>query len=83
MSGDTVEKPRLIMLAINLVKRPRISKTTLPDLVDRLGSVKVTRTLRSTAYRQRRPPPHTVLMVVRQLVELIGKKLSGPSTLAT
>lgn len=49
------------MLPINLIKRPRISTTAVPNLVDRLRSMNIILTLRPWQNGQRRPPFHAIL----------------------
>ncbi len=70
------------MLPENLVKRPRILKTTVPHLIDRLDCIQITLTLRSTLHRLYRPPPHTVLVLIGESKDLVPKELVRPSAFA-
>lgn len=49
------------ILPINLVKRPSISTTAIPNLIHRLRSVNIILTLRPRSNSQRRPPFDTIL----------------------
>jgi hypothetical protein len=71
------------MLAINLVKRPRIPKAAIPHLIDRLDGVSLILALRPAHDRLHRPPPHAVLMLIHKLADLVAEELVGPSALAT
>jgi hypothetical protein len=66
-------------LAINLVKRPRIPKAALPHFIDRLDRVRLTLALRTAHHRLHGPPPHTILMLIHELADLVAEELVGPS----
>jgi hypothetical protein len=70
------------ILPINLIERPRVPKTAVPDLVDHPDGIHITLTLRSTPDGLDCPPPHTVLMLVREFEDLIPEELVRPSAFA-
>lgn len=68
--------------SINLIKRPRISKTTVPHFIDDLDSLHVILTVGPGLDGQNGPSPHTILVVIGERDDLVAEKLVGPPTLA-
>lgn len=68
---------------VNLIKRPRIIPTTLPNLIHDPGRLNIIPTTRSRSNTQRSPPSHTLLHLLRQAHLAPRKKLTRPSTLST
>lgn len=71
------------MLPKYLIKRPRIPKTTIPHLIDRLHRLQITLTPRPTPNRLDRPPPHTILMMIRKVDDAVAEEFVRPPTFAT
>ena len=69
-------------LSKNLVEWPGVAKTAIPHLIDRLDGISITLALRSTPHRLHRPPPHTILMLVRKLPYPISEEFVRPSALS-
>jgi hypothetical protein len=70
------------MLSEDLVKGPRVLKTAVPHLVDRLDRIEIALALRPAPHRLHRSPPHTILMVVGEFKDLVSEELVGPSALS-
>lgn len=77
--AETKQCPEPRILSINLVKRPCVPETAVPHLVDRLDCIHIILTLRSAHHRLHRPPPHTILMLIRKFEDLIPEELIRPS----
>ena len=66
---------------INLIKRPRIKKATLPNLIHHPHRLHIIPTTRPRRHTQRRPPPHTLLHLLRQFPLVAREKLPRPPAL--
>lgn len=79
--------PRILLMSrspINLIKRPRIPKTAVPNLIHSSHSLQVPSlplTLRSRHHALHCPPPHAILMVHVELHLLVPEELVRPPAL--
>lgn len=67
---------------VNLIKRPRIPKTAIPNLIHHSLRVLQVFTPRPRRHAQTRSPPHTLLQLLRNPPLSSCEKLPSPPTLA-
>jgi len=72
-----------ITLPIYLVERPGIHKTTVPNLIHGLDSLKIILAIRSHLHTDDRPPPDTILMMSRKVQDFVPEEFICPSALPT
>lgn len=68
--------------SVNFIKRPRVSKAAVPDLIDNLLCMSLVSARRPCPHRQDSPSPDTLLMLLGKLPLASSEELAGPSTLA-
>ena len=71
------------ILSINLIKRSGVRIATVPDLVDHLGSMNVVLAVRTGHYRECRPSPYALLMLLHYFEVELLKELLRPSAFST
>ena len=72
----------VVLLPINLVKRPGIFKARLKHLIHDLACMHLVPHTWSRHHAQRRPSPHTMLQLLRHAPLILREKLPGKPTLA-
>lgn len=73
--------PNLPALLVNLIKRPRIVKTTIPNLIHHHLRLLFIPTPGPSSNTQRRPPPHALLQLLRDAPLAAREKLPPPPAL--